>query len=951
MDEAMESDKSLPKRYFSIGPMLLVTLSFLIVITAGVIGYYSFNSGQKAAIKMFSNIQNNIQINIKRDLNNFLNLSHDINKMNAEFIISDMVIHHDLKNIKTHFFRIIKSFERIKSVGFGSKQKNFIGAGRRSETVFASSIADKTQDNHYYVHLADEKGNYTKLEKVVKNYNPCERGWYKSAIKTKGPTWSPVYVWVAQSNIGVSAVLPVYDSIGNELGVVLSAIPLGFISDYLNNLERIYSEQVFIIDRSGMLIATSSSEPLIQPGKSESGAGLDRVQAKESENYLIQASAHHLITQFSKFDKISDNYQTDIIIEKQQYFLKVTPFSDGKGLDWLVVIVTPKENIIGPIKSSVQTTIMLSALILLCALFIGFGITHFILRPIIQLNNDIKKVIPGEWIILENNSRFKEIYQLTSSYNFMIQQLQVSFKTLEQQVEARTNELYKANENLKKNKKLLDATGSMARIGGWELETDTLQVSWTDETYFIHEVPLGQIPSLEEAINFFHPDDREVVSKAIQRALEFGEAYDIETRFITAKGKHRWTRTICNPELKNGKTVKLIGIFHDITEIKDIETQLRQSHKMESIGTITGGIAHDFNNILGIILGNTELALDDVPEWNPAHSNLEEIKTAGLRATNIVRQLLSFSRKTDQKLEPIEIALVIKDALNFLRSTIPTTIDIEQDIQITNETILADPTQINQIIMNLCINASHAMEETGGAIKVIEKKVSLDNTSAKAYPELSPGEHIMIQVSDTGKGVDPDIIDRIFDPYFTTKKVGKGSGMGLSVVHGIVKNHSGTITVDSNPGIGTRFSILFPLATEKPMAETKTSEELSKGNETILFVDDEISIIKMVQRMIERLGYKVETATTPQDALDRFLLNPDYFDMVITDMTMPQMTGVKLSEKLMEIRPGIPIIICTGHSALVDEEKAKELGLAEYVMKPINMQEISQSIRKVLDRK
>ena len=408
----------------------------------------------------------------------------------------------------------------------------------------------------------------------------------------------------------------------------------------------------------------------------------------------------------------------------------------------------------------------------------------------------------------------------------------------------------------------------------------------------------------------------------------------------------------CTPIIDtNGNIEKIIHIATDITETKKLESHLRQALKMESIGTLTGGIAHDFNNIMGIIMGNAELALADVPAWNPGHSNLEEIKKASLRAANIVRQLLSFTRITDQKLQSMEIASVIKDALKFLRSTIPTTIGIEQNISVTDETILADPTQINQIMMNLCINASHAMEQSGGNITIIVENVTLDDNSAKDYPDLKSGKYVKVVVSDTGPGIDPKIIDRIFDPYFTTKGVGKGSGMGLAVVHGIVKNHSGYITVDSSSGKGTTFSILFPLAQGKSVVEEETIQEIPRGSESILFVDDEISIVNMVQRMFERLGYKVQTATTPQDALDRFTLNPSYFDLVITDMTMPQMTGVKLSEKLMDIRPDIPIIICTGHSALVDEEKAKELGLAAYLMKPINMKETAQTIRKILDKK
>ncbi|MBT7051794.1 MAG: response regulator [Desulfobacula sp.] len=395
---------------------------------------------------------------------------------------------------------------------------------------------------------------------------------------------------------------------------------------------------------------------------------------------------------------------------------------------------------------------------------------------------------------------------------------------------------------------------------------------------------------------------------------------------------------------------QIVILKKEQAEKRDIEAQLQQAQKMESIGTLAGGIAHDFNNIMGIIIGNTELALDDVPKWNSAYSSLEDIRKASLRAKNIVKQLLNFSRKSDQKLQPIQIALVIKDALKFLRSTIPTTINIHQNIQTAEETILADPTQINQIIMNLCINASQAMEQTGGDLSVIVKKVILDNNSAKNNSGLKSGAHVKIMISDTGPGIDPEIIDQIFDPYFTTKEVGKGSGMGLAVVHGIVKNHSGAIAVDSNLGKGTKFIIFFPLASKKAMVESNTSQDIPRGNETILFVDDEISIVKMVQRMFERLGYKVETATTPQDALERFSSNPDHFDLVITDMTMPQMTGVKLSEKLMAIREDIPIIICTGHSALVDEERAKDLGLAAYVMKPIDMLETAQTIRKVLEK-
>jgi len=489
--------------------------------------------------------------------------------------------------------------------------------------------------------------------------------------------------------------------------------------------------------------------------------------------------------------------------------------------------------------------------------------------------------------------------------------------------------------------------------------SDTIVI--TDTSGIIHYVN----PAFKKITGY---DNKEVLGKDLS-ILKSGvhDAQFYEELWDTISGGEIWSGQFTNKKKdgseyieeatispvfsKEGEIINYVAVKRDITDRLELEIKLRQSQKMESIGTLAGGIAHDFNNIMAIIVGNTELALDDVPKWNSAHSSLEEIKKASLRAKDIVKQLLSFSRKTDQKLQPIQIASVIKEALQFLRSTIPTTINIHRDIQTTEEMILADPTQINQIIMNLCINASHAMEQTGGDLTVTVEKVFLDNQLFKDYPDLKSGDHVKIIVSDTGPGIDLEIIDQIFDPYFTTKEVGKGSGMGLAVVHGIVKSHGGAIAVDSSLGKGTKFTMFFPLATEKPMVDTKTIQEIPRGNETILFVDDEISIVKMVQRMFERLGYKVETATTPQDALEQFSSNPAHFDLVITDMTMPQMTGVKLSEKLMDIRKDIPIIICTGHSTLVDEEKAKELGLAAYVMKPINMLETAQTIRKVLDRK
>ena len=414
---------------------------------------------------------------------------------------------------------------------------------------------------------------------------------------------------------------------------------------------------------------------------------------------------------------------------------------------------------------------------------------------------------------------------------------------------------------------------------------------------------------------------------------------------ITQKWYINYDRAI---EWTDGRLVRL-QISTDITDLKKMEEELRQARKMESIGTLAGGIAHDFNNILGIILGNIELAIDDVPDWNPARMNLEEVRTASLRAKDVVRQLLSFARETRLEKKPTNIIPIVKESLKLLRSSISTSIEIRQYIPDRVDAILADPTQINQVLINLCTNADHAMP-TGGILNVALKNVALEEAAKAKLFGVNPGRYVNLTVSDTGHGISAEEIDRIFDPYFTTKDVGKGTGMGLAVVHGILKEHNGTINVKSEIGEGTTFSIYFPAVEQEAIVEPVTDEQLPSGIERILFVDDEESIANLGRQRLERLGYTVEATTNPIEALDLFHSNPDQYDLIITDLAMPKMTGDKLVEEILSIRQDVPIILCTGFSEKIDEKKAKAIGAADYIEKPLDKRDFAFKVRKVLDR-
>ncbi len=554
-----------------------------------------------------------------------------------------------------------------------------------------------------------------------------------------------------------------------------------------------------------------------------------------------------------------------------------------------------------------------------------------------QIEAQVRKK-DGTWIWVEVSARFLRDENGTPDRILGITRDISQRKALEQQ-------LLQTNADLRLAQQL-------ASIGNWSLAPDQEVPFWSDELYRIFErdPSLGPLPIAEHQA-VFTGKWRTLFETAIKEALERGIGFDHENKMALPSGQVKWIHAICEPEwVASGQHYILRGTVQDITQRKTMESRIQQAQKMEALGTLAGGIAHDFNNILSSIIGFTELAKLGAAENKPLKNNLDTVLTAGLRARELVKHILTFSRKADVQNDIIQIVPLINESLKFLRASTPANIDIHTRFMVTDASILADQTQIHQVLMNLFSNATHAMKERGGVLAVVLDDFDLGAENRLEFPRLKPGSYVRLSISDTGTGIEKHVIERIFEPFFTTKVRGEGTGMGLSLAYGIIKAMKGHISVSSEPGMGTKFQVLVPKQENgfAPASEELPPAELSKGNGKILLIDDEPTIIGWTSNALSQMGYQVVGMTSPVEAVEAVKNDPENFDLVITDLTMPGMTGLELSSVVMAERPGIPIILCTGFSEGLSPDRMKRHGISRVLMKPMIVDELCKAIAEIL---
>jgi len=641
--------------------------------------------------------------------------------------------------------------------------------------------------------------------------------------------------------------------------------------------------------------------------------------------------------------KILESHSNQFFTEKingEAFYISSHVIPD---FNWRLVSIVPVNNFRGQIYYMLITMIFLALVSWILAIGIGIVISKNISQPLKSLLVSINKMKEGNQSLPVVWESHDEIGMVINAYNDMI----LNLSTVEDFFIKSEDEYRSLFENAAEgifycapNGLIGNVNQAFADILGFSSPKEMLELKLN-----IKDILMLDNREDKDILKFIHNQGniRNLNALCIKKD---NSIIHVSLNFVIVTGDDG---EISHME---GMMRDMERIIQDEKEKAVLQFQLQNAKKLEAIGTLAGGIAHDFNNILGAIVGYTELGLSEVSKDTSLYIYLNEMLNAGLRAKDLVKQILAFSRQSKGERKPIEIVPVIKEALKLLRASLPASISIKENIDVNAGIIRANPTQIHQIIMNLCTNAGHAMSENGGLLEVILQNREIDEIEAERYSDISSGSYVELIVRDTGKGIEENVLDKIFDPYFTTKEKGKGTGLGLAVVHGIVKSYGGSISVNNKMGQNTSFHVFFP-AILKDLDQTVKHETkaIPTGKERILFVDDEQVIVELTKKMLNDLGYHVVVRTSSLEALELFKNKPEDFDVVITDINMPNMCGDELAKEILKIRPDIPIILCTGYYNLISDKKAKKIGIKCFIYKPIILENIAQTLRQVLDNR
>lgn|GEM_PF-1350487 len=717
----------------------------------------------------------------------------------------------------------------------------------------------------------------------------AHKDFYARARHSQEPTWSDTFLSLISGKMSLALCLAV------DKRVLVGNFNLELLSSFIDQITLQRGLTITIVDRGGAIVAQSGNNVV---GR--------QVKVNHIELFQLGLAGNEATRRYSFND-------TDYI----------GSVSGIPGPGWAAAVSQKTDDLYRPFTLIAIYIIIGTLGTVILAILFGMISSRKLSQPLTEFSQQTKIVARGEYDTKIDQPGYMEVLDLADSFRSMVTNIQDREQRLKDSEQRYRMLFERSNDGIfvidRHSGQYLDANEAGLRLAGRSLSE--LQALKTFDV-----TPEGARERLDTMAHS-------------SRTESFGQV-----TYYRPDGTKRIALVTTMPVDEE----TIVGMARDITDELALEDQLRQGQKLEAIGTLAGGIAHDFNNILAAILGYSELVLDELAADNSIRNKIEAIHSSGERARDLVAQILAFSRKDEQVRAPVEMNLLIKDALMLLRPAIPTTIDI-QSVITSKCKVLGDPTRLHQIIMNLCTNAYQAMVKTGGKLKISLDTVSLSGSEAMRA-QVPEGGYSKLIIADSGVGIPPENLERIFEPYFTTKEKGKGSGLGLAAVHGIVQSHEGNVLVESAVGKGTRFIVYLPLTGDTCRVEKEPETEMTGGQERILMVDDEQDILNIQRAILERIGYDVTSESDGKKALALFADQPGAFDLIVADMTMPHISGDILAADLLEIRPDIPIILCTGFSELMTEEKAVALGVKGFLTKPVSVRDFAKVVRSVLDK-
>ncbi len=614
------------------------------------------------------------------------------------------------------------------------------------------------------------------------------------------------------------------------------------------------------------------------------------------------------------------------------------------------------KDVYAPLKTFRNFLFGALAFVIVSLIVIVFGVSRIVTRPLESAMEKLERGAKGDYSVRMDATGAREFITLGRYFNVFIEQIEENHRKIALEVQQKTASQIALVENDLKLRSLFDQSFQYIVILSpsgiiEEMNQNIIRFSGCSADEILYR-------PFWEAIWWQHDAGVQAQIKAMTQRVINGESLRQEVTATSQQGRIGIIDLSLKPVLQpSGGVAFIIAEGRDVTDLKqaaqerkDLAVQLERSQKMEAIGTLAGGIAHDFNNILSGIMGYSQLLELSLEKPEKARTHIRQIKKGAQRAADLISQILTFSRQTRFEKQPLRLYLVVKESLKLMRSSIPATIEIAETV-LSKERTLADPTQMHQVIMNLCTNAYHAMMEKGGCLSVKLSEVHVSGKKDVFDHNMTDGHYLELDVSDTGHGMDSEVLSKAFDPYFTTKEPGKGTGFGLALVQAIVYEHEGFITVESQVGQGTCFSIFLPVIqqADDPIDDPSMADHPTGGAETIMVVDDEADIREVLCLFLQDIGYTVETFANGAQALDAFERTPHAYDLVITDMAMPKMTGSELAQSLLRLRKDIPVILCTGYSETLSESQCMEIGIRQYIQKPVESMTLAHVIRTILD--